>query len=434
MNLTEEQILNLAPDESSRKAGKALAGTANWVSVGANERALWGECKGSGSKPYQTQVDLSTVSFKCSCPSRKFPCKHGLGLMLLYVKEPSFFTENAMPDWVAEWIDKRTERLEKQAEKKEKVVDEAAQAKRQSAREQKISDGIEELLLWMKDIIRHGMLTVPEKGHLLFANMSRRMIDAQAPGLARMVAMAGNINFFEDGWQQQLLDQLARIYLVASGFKNQDKIESPLKQDIRTFIGFPQSQDSLAEEPVVKDHWLVLAKEVIEEDTVTTERFWLYGMQTGKYALVLQFLIRGQGGQLTLMPGTYIDGELIFYPSILPQRATVKNYSVAGNAAMSKFFTNWSDVLTAQAKAYSLLPFKNPAAYVVENIRPVLLNETWHLQDEEQRVMPIKKGFDKLWSLLALSGGNAVAMSVVGLEKEFEPMGVWIDGIYKVLS
>lgn len=433
MNFTEEQILNLAPDEASRKAGKALAYTAAWVSAGENERALWGECRGSGSKPYQTQIDLVTMSFKCSCPSRKFPCKHGIGLMLLYTKEPSFFTENKMPGWVEEWIDKRTGRLEKQAAKKEKSVDEMAQAKRQQAREQKINDGIEELLLWMKDIIRHGLLTVPEKGHLLFANLSRRMIDAQAPGLARLVAAAGNINFFEEGWQQQLLDQLARIYLVASGFKNQDKIAGLLKQDIRTFIGFPQSQDSLANEPVLRDCWLVLAKDVIEEESVTTERYWLYGMQTGKYALVLQFLIRGQGGQFHFMPGVFIDAELIFYPSVLPQRATVRNHTIIENNGQPNALADWQAVLSGQAKAYSLLPFKNEAPYIVQKLKPVHWNDQWYLQDETMRVMPLARSFEKIWSLLALSGGGALTMAVIGQEKEFEPVGVWTDGVYKAL-
>ncbi|HPH90283.1 MAG TPA: hypothetical protein PLZ68_05665, partial [Ferruginibacter sp.] len=76
LNLTEDQILTLAPDEASKKSGKDLSSPAKWVSKGVNEFALWGEAQGSGSKPYQTQVDLTNIAFKCSCPSRKFPCKH----------------------------------------------------------------------------------------------------------------------------------------------------------------------------------------------------------------------------------------------------------------------------------------------------------------------------------------------------------------------
>ena len=98
--LSEDQILALAPDEPSKKAGKDLAGAAKWVSKGGNDTALWGECQGSGSKPYQTQVDLANIAFKCSCPSRKFPCKHGLGLLLYNARQPKDFTVTQMPAWV----------------------------------------------------------------------------------------------------------------------------------------------------------------------------------------------------------------------------------------------------------------------------------------------------------------------------------------------
>ena len=76
--LTSAQVLTLSPDEASSKAAKGLLSPAKWPTLGATDEAVWGECQGSGSKPYQTQVDVSGggTRFKCSCPSRKFPCKH----------------------------------------------------------------------------------------------------------------------------------------------------------------------------------------------------------------------------------------------------------------------------------------------------------------------------------------------------------------------
>ena len=101
MNLSDEQVLAMAPDDSSRKSGKDLANPAKWVSKGIGEHALWGECQGSGSKPYQTQIDTGNMAFKCSCPSRKFPCKHGLGLLLLYSRQPGSFDTQTPPAWVS---------------------------------------------------------------------------------------------------------------------------------------------------------------------------------------------------------------------------------------------------------------------------------------------------------------------------------------------
>jgi len=102
MTLSEDQILALAPDEASKKAGLGLANMSKWVSKGANELAIWGECQGSGSKPYQAQIDLSNIAFKCSCPSRKFPCKHGIALFLLYARQTASFTVDKQPAWVTE--------------------------------------------------------------------------------------------------------------------------------------------------------------------------------------------------------------------------------------------------------------------------------------------------------------------------------------------
>ena len=71
MNLTEDQIFSLAPDESSKKSGKELANPSKWVSKAINEKALWGECQGSGSKPYQTQIDISNVASICFVENNK---------------------------------------------------------------------------------------------------------------------------------------------------------------------------------------------------------------------------------------------------------------------------------------------------------------------------------------------------------------------------
>ncbi|MGH3171654.1 MAG: SWIM zinc finger family protein, partial [Trebonia sp.] len=68
----------LAPDGSSARAARGLAKAAPWTGTGATDDAVWGLCQGSGANPYQTVVDLTGPAYKCSCPSRKFPCKHGL--------------------------------------------------------------------------------------------------------------------------------------------------------------------------------------------------------------------------------------------------------------------------------------------------------------------------------------------------------------------
>jgi hypothetical protein len=433
LNLTEDQILTLAPDEASKKSGKDLANPSKWVSKGANEQALWGEAQGSGTKPYQTQIDFANIAFKCSCPSRKFPCKHGLGLMLFYVRKKNDFTIADAPAWVTEWLNKRVEKEEKKITKEEKTIDEAAQAKRQQARQNKVSDGIEELGLWMKDIIRNGILGMPEKGFAYFENMAKRMVDAQAPGLANMVRNLGEINFYAEGWQTNFINQLLHIYLITAGFKNTAAIDETLQQDIRTWIGFTQNQEELKEQTGITDTWLVLCKQTFEVDTITTERNWLYGTQSNQYALVLQFIVRGQGGQLTFTPGMFIQAELIFYPSVTPLRAIVKR-QIATNA-VNKFssFTNWQQVAETETTLSSKMPVRCERPFIIQQLKPVQYNNQWWLQDAEQKMMQLKNEHKTIWKLLSLSGGEALNMVVIGKEDKYEPVGVWYNNEYKIL-
>jgi hypothetical protein len=48
MNWTTEQILALAPDSASAKAGQGLASPRKWQTLGADEQTAWGLCQGSG--------------------------------------------------------------------------------------------------------------------------------------------------------------------------------------------------------------------------------------------------------------------------------------------------------------------------------------------------------------------------------------------------
>jgi len=170
---TPEQILALAPDAKSAQNGQGLARLSKWQGLGRNQEAVWGECKGSGSNPYQTQIDLGETAFKCSCPSRKFPCKHGLGLLLLFANQPDRFNQNQSPDWVNDWIKTRRQKQAKKVEKSEKVADPAAKAKRAAKREENVTAGVQELDRWLRDLVRQGLANLPEKDYQFLGYGSR---------------------------------------------------------------------------------------------------------------------------------------------------------------------------------------------------------------------------------------------------------------------
>src|SRR5215468_6612769 len=108
MNVSADQISALAPDASSLAAGKKLGSAKNWKNLGQSPAAVWGECQGSAL--YQVRVDLGGLAYKCSCPSRKLPCKHVLGLLFLAAAASKDVPAGEAPEWVSEWLTKRAAR------------------------------------------------------------------------------------------------------------------------------------------------------------------------------------------------------------------------------------------------------------------------------------------------------------------------------------
>ncbi|RYD51160.1 MAG: SWIM zinc finger family protein [Sphingobacteriales bacterium] len=434
-SLSTDQILSLAPDEASKKAGQALANSSKWQQTGSSDRSLWGDCQGSGSKPYQTVVEIATLTSKCSCPSRKFPCKHGLGLLLLQAKDASKFSSVPEPAWVAEWLDKRAQKTTAEpAERTKAAPDEKAQQKRQAARESKAASGLDELLLWMKDSVRSGLVQFPEKGSRFFEDISRRLIDAQLPGLARIVAGIGETNFYAEGWQTQVLDAFARLYLAISGYRNLGDARPQLMQELRGFMGFPQSADSL-NEPLPETDWLVLSKAQSREGALTVEKYWLINAD-GQKGLFLQFLAPGAATSLHLLAGECFRGEVRYYKAAVPLRVQLTPTQRQTTPPSVPVLRGWDAVADLESQVLAAAPLLDGMPYVVAALKPVRTPEaSWRMEDEHGRQMYLDPSVPEmvLWSWLAVSGGQYLQTAVLGAENHYQPLGVWQNTTYTPL-
>lgn len=435
---SEEQIIALAPDEGSAKSGRELANARKWVnyfvsnanrqsavaatpeqssksSVGAAHEppfAVWGECQGSGSKPYQTCIDLNGPAFKCTCPSRKFPCKHGLGLLLLFTKELSSFADVAMPDWVSAWMQSRQERQEKAVKKKENagdaVVDEEARAKRQSNRIAKVEAGISEFQLFLQDRIRQGLSGIESQSYQYWERMAARLTDAQAPGLARGVRQcAGQANSGE-GWQSRLLDQISQLHLAAEAFQHIDKLDLDLQQDLRNLIGFNFSQEQLLKEDGIKDTWQVLGQRIDVDDRLKTQRTWLRGESSKQWALVLSFAFGVQPLDISLLPGERVEAELVFFPGKFALRALVKNRTenketLSGLAS----YNNANEFLEDYSRALSLNPWLDIHPLAVDQVIAFSNKDgEFCLVDRDRNLIPTNSKYGIDWQILSITGGH----------------------------
>ena len=436
MNFSAEQIIALAPDAASAKAGRNLATASKWQNVGQDERALWGECQGSGAKPYQTVIDLSEPAFKCSCPSRKFPCKHSLGLFLLIANQPA--TGNTtVPAWAAEWLTKRDSQAQRRSEAAKKAEEEpdeetlarraSQKAKRSIDREAKVVAGLKELELWLRDLLRHGLASAQTRSFNYWEQMAARLIDAQAPGVARRVRDLSRVPQSGDGWIEQLLAKVSSLFLLLKAYERIETLSVATQSDVRTAIGWNYKEDELPGENVVSDEWLVLGQRTTGEEGLRVRRTWLWGAHTAKGALVLEFAAPGQHLAVDLLPATTVEAELIFYPSNYPLRAAVKK-RVNTTRALKAIdgYQNSEHLLTTYAGVLALNPWLEAIPAPLQTVVPVRRGEQWFARDSDARLLRLKS--DSGWKLLALSGGHPLTIFGEWNGRSLLPVSAWTDG------
>ncbi|MEM9215120.1 MAG: SWIM zinc finger family protein [Cyanobacteria bacterium P01_F01_bin.150] len=441
---TTEQVLALAPDSGSIKRGKSLAIASKWPLLGRSDIAVWGECKGSGKKPYRTQIDLSdaaTPAFRCSCPSRKFPCKHSLGLFLLFVEQEASFQSVSEsgdpPDWVAEWLAKRSQSAaQKQEKRKKAAADPVAQAKRADQRAAKIEAGLIDLNQWLEDIIRQGLATLPQQPYSFWDQAAARLVDAQAPGLATRVRKLAGIPHSGHGWPERMLKALGKIHLLVQGYQHQQSLPPALRAEVRSQLGWSPTQAELRSRleqsnPLVScitDDWYVLGKYVIEEDNLKTQRVWLWGETSQTSALVLTFAHGRQPLDISLSPGTCVQGNLIFYPGTGIQRAVVESLQEAkpfSRLPSKAFHPSIDRAISHYATMVGQNPWGDRLPLSVASVIPRDQDNQWWLIDHQQNVLPIASNFSQGWTLLAISGGYPCTVFGEWDGAAFLPLSVW---------
>lgn len=411
-SLTSDQINALAPDAASIAAARSLAARRAWVTLGRSERAAWGECKGSAREPYRTQIDLNEPAFRCSCPSRKFPCKHGLGLLLLLAADPEAVAAAEAPPWVAEWLSSRDRAAERRQERQPQAeppeggapAPPASSARRAATRDSRVAAGMVELERWLHDRLRAGLAALQAEAPAALDAFAARMVDAQAPGVARLLRAAGESAGSGVGWQGRMLDQLSRLHLLARAHANLAGLTREAQADVRAAIGYTQSQEELLAEPGLRDRWLVLGRRVVEEDRLRVQRTWLWGAASARPALILDFSAGGQPLDRSLVPGTTLDAELVFFPGAAPLRALIR--ARHGPAAVPPLpATPLAAAVAAHGEALAANPWRERSLLLAGPLTLARAEGRWHVRDAEGSHLPLPQRFDAAWRLLAATAG-----------------------------
>jgi hypothetical protein len=368
MALTLSKIEEIAPDQGSLAAARKLLKAQSWPTLASDDAGLmWGECQGSGSSPYRVVVSELDLGYKCTCPSRKFPCKHTLALMWMRAENRPFGKQER-PAWVNDWLARRrgpansSKANSSKAKSSKADADEskpkasiaaadaevasdpknearaAAQRERSRAeREASILAGLEQLDLWIIDQVGRGLVGFQAVASDQCRLLARRLADAKASGLAGRVERlpADLFGLPEPMRADFLIEKLGELHLIAEAYRRQSELPEAMRADVRLTVGWTMTREALLAEPQalrVRDRWMVLATvNEVQPDKLRRLETWLARMSEGegpRFAALIDFVPASVGTVATThSPGETFEAELAFYPACVPLRAvTVERF------------------------------------------------------------------------------------------------------------
>jgi hypothetical protein len=435
------QVEALAPDPASLRNARGVAG--QFSATGLAGDVLWGLCRG-----HRVAVDLAGPAFQCSCPSRKIPCKHVIGLLLHWsagapssasppappaaslsaspaappsapAGDSSDSIDPVVPEFVLTWQAARSR------PKRTTPPDPVAAAKRAQGRADRVAGGMAELRRWLDDQIEQGLAATGRAGPQPFETMAARLVDAQAPGAAGMVRRIGGFAGAGPQWADRLLGELALLRLLVTGHARLGHLDPALAATVRSRIGFPTATEEVLAGPRVTDRWQVLGQVETDEGALTSRRTWLRG-SGGRFALVLSFAAPGQPLPADLVPGTEFRGDLCFYPGATPLRALVAERVSAtepfgspdGAGAIGAGLSRWASLIASE-------PWRYDAPMLLSSVTPT---SDGHLVDAEGSALPLAPGHREPWWLLAAAGAAPATVAAEWSPAGLRPLAAWVDG------
>ncbi|MFC4100818.1 SWIM zinc finger family protein [Paenibacillus xanthanilyticus] len=197
MTVTEAFVDSIALNAAAAKNGRDLVKKNSFAELNRSEDGtlLFGACKGSGKEPYRCSADFvkpESPVYRCSCPSRQFPCKHVLGLLYAFAQGRAFEAA-AVPDEIADKREKAEKREEKREEKRqaeaEGAADGAAPRKKtnKAALAKKLAAQLEGVELASKvvlQIAQGGIASVDAAMARLLEQQIKQLGSYYVPGLA----------------------------------------------------------------------------------------------------------------------------------------------------------------------------------------------------------------------------------------------------------
>ncbi len=315
MQIDEAFADSQAPNAAAIKNARGVVIKKKLVGLfrSADGTLVFGDCKGSGAENYRPSADFADPAkpvYRCTCPSRQFPCKHSLALLYAHAQGTRFVEKDVPADIVEKRakIQQRAEKKKEDAEKPHKVNTSALKKKIQTQ-----LAGIKLLESLVNDLVRTGLGTLNAKSARQMDEQARQLGNAYLPGAQNALhALTGLFYRSAISSEEELkssereqvysaaLDQLNRLQsLCKQGGKYlQTRLDDPAlkpetESDIAAWLGHAWQLRELKDAGLVQANAELLQLAFNAHDDWTRKEFvetgvWL-NLQTGAVQLTRNY-------------------------------------------------------------------------------------------------------------------------------------------------
>jgi hypothetical protein len=344
------EVLSLAPDARAASAARRCAVPLDWAGLGGDADVLWGTYRGgSGAEPYQVAVHLPTPQYRCTCPSRRSPCKHALALLLLWaaghvvaaglrprhaeawpVPRPAVeapLPGGAGPTSVEPACGEPTSGEPSAAAvlrseggggppSRAAAGTRPGDGARAERRVHRAAAGLAELDRWLADRVRGGLAAPEVARYATWDEVAARLVDAQLTSLANRVRRLAGAVGTSAGWHEHVLAEMGVLHLLCEAGPRLYELPDDLADSARTALGWSVRQaDVLATAPET-DHWVACGRSDTLEDRIVVRRTWLRGRASQRWCLLLDFAAYGQSLADPWPPGHVVHADVHRYPGL----------------------------------------------------------------------------------------------------------------------
>ena len=262
--------------------------------------------------------------------------------------------------------------------------------------------------------------------------MAARLVDTQAPGLARRLRGWPGLLASGEHWADRVLEAASTLQWLLNGAARPGTLPPGLRASVRAAIGWTTTEQELLADPGAErctDRWQIVGQRIEEEEKLRVQRTWLVGEGSRRAALCLSFAAGNRPLDVSLLPGTTVEAELVFYPSAAPLRAVVGTRHERPRpfdepAACADF----EEAADRTAGWLAGDPWLERAPWLVRDCLPCEHGGRWCLRDATGGLVPLAKRLESPWPLVAASGGAPVTVFGEWDGHALLPLSVFAEG------